>query len=320
MISIRARIAGSMVKAFKVFYRYNTPVKLQRAFYEISSALLLAPKGVDFEPLKAGNVKAAWLVPENPDSGRVILYLHGGGYVIGSIRAYRKMTGHLANAAGCKVLLIEYRLAPEHEFPAAIEDAVSSYRGLLSQGYKPENIVIAGDSSGGGLAAATLVSLRDSGDPMPAAAIMASPWIDLEMTGESIRTMAKKDPMLTLQEVKRWSAQYLGDTDPKNPLASPIYADLKGLPPLLIHAGTREILLDDAKRFAERARDDGVEVQLDIYDGMWHVYQSFCGLVPESTEAVKKLGSFCRDKMGSQEVRTDVESHLYVKEPDDVCR
>ena len=193
--------------------------------------------------------------------------------------------------------MIDYRLAPENKFPAAVEDAVASYRWLLSRGYKPGDIAIAGDSSGGGLTAAALVSLRDSGDPLPAAAMMLSPWTDLELIGESCKSVGWRDPMVSARGLRKWAAMYLDGKDYKDPLASPIYANLKGLPPLCIHVGTCEVLLDDARRLAERARRDNVSVDLYECEGMFHVYQFFSPLVPESKESIQRLGRFFRDKV-----------------------
>lgn len=297
MPSIQARMAINMVKINKLIYRPNSPVKFQRHMMAATQEMFLSPKEMRFENVKAGDVPAAWLMPQGADKTRVILYLHGGGYVIGAIRGYRKMAGWIAEAAGCKALLVEYRRAPENTFPAPLEDTVSTYRWLLAQGYRPENIVIAGDSAGGGLAVAALVSLRDSGDPLPAAALILSPWADLEMTGDSALTMARKDPMLTVRGLKKWADTYLGDADPKDPLVSPIYADLKSLPPMLIQVGSREILLDDARRLAERARECGVDAELDVLNGMCHISQMLCPLVPESKAAVERLGSYCTDRM-----------------------
>ncbi|MBN2028117.1 MAG: alpha/beta hydrolase [Actinobacteria bacterium] len=298
MPSIRSHIA-------RIFVRLNStlmlggrcPVSYQRfLFSEVVPRLAVKTAGVRNEPADIPGMQAEWLIPESAVDDRAILYLHGGGYVIGSISSHRSLASQLASAAQSRVLIIDYRLAPENGFPSAVDDAVASYRWLLSQGYKPWQTGIAGDSAGGGLAAATLVSLRDSGEPLPAAAMMLSPWADLELKGASCRTVGWRDPLVSGYALRKWAAMYLGGADPRDPLASPIYADLKGLPPLCIHAGTREILLDDARRLADRAREDGVRVDLDVCEGMFHVYQFFSPLVPESREAIKKLAGFFRDK------------------------
>jgi acetyl esterase/lipase len=239
------------------------------------------------------------LIPEGAENDRVLLYLHGGWFVVGSIESHRKMVARIAAAAGCRALIIDYRLAPEHQFPAALEDSLSAYRWLLAEGYRPDRTVIAGDSAGGGLTASTLVSLRDMGDPMPAAAVMLSPMTDLLLLGDSVKTKAKEDPFVNETWCRKCIGMYLGGTDPKEPLASPLYADLKGLPPILIQVGSREILLDDSVRFADHARQDGVSVELDVWDGMFHVWQINGPQMPESMDAIQKLGDYCRDKMAA---------------------
>jgi monoterpene epsilon-lactone hydrolase len=303
-------VGGRMAKAFVRFNSLlllggHTPVGYQRfLFSELVPRLSKKVPGVKSEPAEVPGITAEWLVPDVPDSDKALLYLHGGGYAIGSIRSHRSLASQIASASRCRALIIDYRLAPENKFPAAVEDAVKSYRWLLSQGYGPGNIVIAGDSAGGGLTAATLVSLRDAGDPLPAAAMMLSPWADLEVTGSSCRTVGWRDPMVSVYALKKWASLYLGASDPRDPLASPIYADLTGLPPFYIHVGTCEVLFADAVRLAEKAREDGVSVELDICDGMFHVYQFFSPMVQESREAVDKLGRFYQDKVDSEQNST----------------
>lgn len=281
-----------------VFINDYYPKKYLRFVY--SNVLpLLSPEvpGVLCEALDISGIPAAWLIPDDADEGNAILYFHGGAYVVGSIASHRATASQISVAARSRVLLVDYRLAPENRFPAAVEDAVTSYRWLLSQGYSPEKILLAGDSAGGGLAVAALVSLRNSGDPMPAAAMLLSPWTDLEVTGESVRTVAWRDPMINAGSLRKDAARYLGETDARDPLASPIYANLKGLPPLYIQVGTVEVLLDDARRLAERARADEVSVELDVWDGMFHVWQAFSPLIPESEKAIQALGEFARGRM-----------------------
>lgn len=277
-------------------------MKYQRFFFSnVVPLFSMKAAGVRSEPAAIPGIAAEWLVPNGAESDRALLYLHGGGYCIGSIKTYRSLVSHLASAAGCRALIIEYRLAPENRFPCAVEDAVASYRWLLSQGYDPGNIAVAGDSAGGGLAPAMMLSLRDAGEPLPAAAILLSPWADLQCTGESIDALGRSDPMLNKGILLKMASRYLGNRDPRDHLASPVYADLKGLPPMLIQVGTREILLDDARRLAERARESGVEVHLEVCEGMFHVWQFFAPLVPESREAIERLGGFFREKVGKKE-------------------
>jgi epsilon-lactone hydrolase len=223
---------------------------------------------------------------------RNILYFHGGGYALGSSRAHAEMASWVARAAQARVFVLDYRRAPEYRFPAALEDALLAYRWLISSGGDPRAISVAGDSAGGGLTLGLLTSLRDRGEPLPSCAVCISPWVDLEMTGESIVSKAMADPLLTREGLQQFADWYLGGQDARNPLASPLYADLKGLPPLLIQAGTSEILLDDALRLAERAREAGVKVTLSKYEDMPHVWHVFASFLPEGRQAAKEIGEF----------------------------
>jgi monoterpene epsilon-lactone hydrolase len=252
------------------------------------------PAGTRVERTTAGGRPAEWLSPPDAAPDRVILYLHGGAYCIGSCASHRELAARLAGAAGARALVVEYRLAPEHRFPAAVEDAVATYRWLLDRDVAPGRIVLAGDSAGGGLAVATLVALRAAGAPLPAGAAMISPWADLAGTSPSLRTRAEADPWLTPERLAQRASLYLGDADPRAPLASPVYADLRGLPPLLILAGGDEIVLDDAARLAERARAAGVPVALEVYAGMWHVWPLWAADLPEGERAVGQIGAFVR--------------------------
>jgi acetyl esterase/lipase len=202
------------------------------------------------------------------------------------------MTGRLSKAAGSRVLSLNYRMAPEHPFPAAVDDAVAAYKWLLDQGIKPTNIAIAGDSAVGGLALATLVAIRDAGHPVPAAGVGISPWVDMEGTGETMTTRAAVDPVVQKEGLLGMAKLYLGDADPKNPLAAPLHANLAGLPPLLIQVGDHETLLDDSNRIAERARKAGVDVTLKVWDEMPHVWHLFAPILPEGQQAIDEIGAF----------------------------
>lgn len=271
----------------------------RRARLDGAPRLLPPVEGVTTERLTAAGMPAAWFFPAGAPDRPAVLYLHGGAYQIGSIASHGRLAAGLAMAAGARVLLPEYRLAPEHPHPAAVEDAVAAWRWLLDQGGDRGRLAIAGDSAGGGLAVATMVAARDAGLPLPSAAAVLSPWVDLEGLGESLRTRAELDPVLDASGVAREGAVYLGGLDPHTPLAAPIYANLHGLPPLLIHVGDHEILRDDAVRLAERARADGVEITLEIWPEMIHVWHYFAGLVPESTRALDEVGRFLADRFGS---------------------
>jgi epsilon-lactone hydrolase len=250
------------------------------------------PDDVTTEPVDAGGVPALWVRTPAASQERTVFYLHGGGYVIGSAHAYREMTSHIGRAAAASVLVVDYRLAPEHPFPAAVDDAVAAYRWLLATGASPASIVIAGDSAGGGLTMATLLALRDAGTPLPAAGVCMSPWVDLECTGESMTTKADVDPVVQREGAMGMAEMYLAGQDVRSPLASPLHGDLTGLPPLLIQVGTRETLLDDSTRLAERARVAGVDVTIDTVEGAPHVWQVFSSFLPEGRDAIDRIADF----------------------------
>jgi acetyl esterase/lipase len=272
-------------------------VEEMRAGLEAMTSGYSLPEDVSAEPVDAGGVSAEWITTPESDEEHAILYLHGGGYVVGSIRTHRDLAGRLSRAAKARVLLIDYRLAPEHPHPAAVEDATAAYRWLLTQGAEPSRLAIGGDSAGGGLTVATLVALRDARQPLPAAGVCLSPWVDLEGIGESMRTKADVDPMVQGDRLRRYAEYFLAGQDPRTPLAAPLYADLSGLPPLLIQVGTAETLLDDSTRLAERARKAGVEVELEAWDDMIHVWQAFAAVLPEGQQAVDRIGEFIRERL-----------------------
>jgi acetyl esterase/lipase len=255
------------------------------------------PGDVVAEPVRAGGFPAEWIAAPPFDPGRAVLYLHGGAYVFGSLRSHRELASRVARAAGARALAIEYRLAPEHPFPAAVDDAVEAYRWMLAQGIKPEKIAIAGDSAGGGLTVATLVALRDAGEPLPAAGVCLSPWVDLEGLGASMTLQAARDPIIQKANLLEMAAHYLGGADAKSPLASPLHADLAGLPPLFIQVSTAETLYDDAIRLAERAKGAGVDVTLDPWEDLLHVWHIF-PMVPEAREAIDRVGRFLKQATG----------------------
>ncbi len=269
-------------------------VQETRANFEQMAALFPVAADVKCEPVNAGGVKAEWVTAPGADAGRAVLYLHGGGYVIGSINTHRGLAARISSAAKARVLLIDYRLAPEHPFPAAVEDSVAAYRYMLAQGLKASRIVVSGDSAGGGLTVATLVAIRDAKLPTPAGGACLSPWTDLEGLGDSMKTKSAVDPMVQKEGLLEMAAHYLAKQDPRSPLAAPLYADLAGLPPLLIQVGTAETLLDDSTRLAERARKAGVKVTLEPWENMIHVFQVFAPMLEEGQQAIDKIGEFVR--------------------------
>jgi acetyl esterase/lipase len=274
----------------------NPPGSLEefRSGFEAFSAQFLVSKDAASTAVNAGGVPAEWISAPGAVDDRVILYLHGGGYVLGSVNTHREMIIRLSRAASARVLALNYRLAPEHPFPAAVEDATAAYRWLVSQGVKPNRVVVAGDSAGGGLTVAALVAIRDAKMPVPAAGVCLSPWVDLEGIGESMTTKAKVDPMVQKEGLLGMAQLYLNGKDPRTPLAAPLYADLRGLPPLLIHVGEAETLLDDSTRIAEKAKAAGVKVDLEVWPEMVHVWQLFAPILPEGQQAVEEIGQFIR--------------------------
>jgi acetyl esterase/lipase len=216
---------------------------------------------------------------------------------VGSINSHRPLAGNIAVASGSRVLLIDYRLAPEHPLPAGIDDAVTVYKWLVDNGYQPRHIAVAGDSAGGGLALAMLVSLKERGLPQPGACVCLSPWTDLAFTGETWKTKLKADLILHAWKEVEFARMYLGGIDARSPLGSPLYADLKGLPPMLVQVGTDEVLLSDSTRLVERAKEAGVDAELDIWDRMQHVWQFAAGFIPESTRAVRQMGEFIEKRI-----------------------
>ncbi len=248
------------------------------------------PKGIRVEPGGVGGIAGEWVQADGGESARILLYLHGGGYFVCSPETHRPITTAFAKR-GFRVFAPDYRLAPEHPFPAAVDDAVAAYRGLVASGIPAETITVAGDSAGGGLALALLLSLRDAGDVLPAAAMLFSPWTDLAATGASLVSNDARDAMFHGDGIRRSTEVYLNGADPRTPLASPLYADLHGLPPLMIHVGSYEVLLDDSTRLGERARKAGTTVQIRIWPVVPHVWQLFAW-VPEATDSMDEAGRF----------------------------
>ncbi len=270
----------------------NATVEEMRAGFDQFANFFPLEPDIKCEPVQVGSIKAEWITAPNADPARAVLYLHGGGYVIGSIGTHRAFAGRISRASKARVLVIEYRLAPEHPHPAAVEDAVAAYRFVIAQGLKPSRIAVAGDSAGGGLTVATLVAIRDAKLSLPAAGACLSPWVDLEGSGDSMKTRAAVDPMVQKDGLLKMAQAYLAGRPPRTPLASPLYAELSDLPPLLIQVGTAETLLDDATRLAERAKKAGVKVTYEPWENMIHVFQIFGPMLDEAQQAVGKIGAF----------------------------
>jgi len=272
----------------------SLPVAKARGYFEkVASTFLIRAIGVEVEQSQIAGVDVDWLRPKKARADKVILYLHGGAYVIGSPRTHRQLVSHLARAAGVTAVIPEYRLAPEYQFPAGLDDAVAVYRGLLESGFKAEDIIISGDSAGGGLSAATLLALRHAGVPMPAAAVLLSPFLDVTGSGESATTRADRDPWFNIADLQVVARYYCPDeSEWRNPLVSPVFANVAGLPSMLIQVGDEEILLSDSTRFAEKLKAAGIDVELEVWPHMWHVFQMFLGKMPEAGVAVGKIGTY----------------------------
>ena len=269
----------------------------RRASMEAATAGLSPPATTTVVPVDAGGVPAEWVTAQGARRDAALLYLHGGAYTAGSLATHRLHVANLSAATGVAVLNVDYRLAPEHPHPAAVDDAVAAYRWLLGEGLAAERVVLAGDSAGGGLAAAALVALRDAGDRLPGGAALISPWTDLTLTAASLESRAEVDPMVSREGLAPSAEAYLAGADPTTPTASPLHADLAGLPPLVVHVGDHEVLLDDAVHLAERARAAGVDVELWVAPEMIHVWHAFAGIVPEGAEAVERLATWIRTRV-----------------------
>jgi acetyl esterase/lipase len=266
----------------------------QREAGEHAEDMTSEPECVTYED--APEVGGLWATPQDWDGESAIVYLYGGGYVISSPHSRRKLAGHLANASSARALVPRYHLAPERPFPSAVEDAAADYRWLLGEGGRPERTVVVGDSSAGGLAVATMLKLREDGQPLPAGGVPISPWVDLACTGETLETNAAVDLTATKASLQRMAGQYLQGADPHTPLASPLYADLSGLPVLLIVVGGDEALLDDSVRLARAAGMAGVDTTLYIGAGMQHIFPIYCGVMPEADAAVVMIGTWIRSR------------------------
>ena len=274
-------------------------VEDMRAGAEQGMAMMgVMPDGVTVSDTTAGGRPALWIVPDGVPSDRVLLYLHGGAYVLLSPQSHVKLTAGIAKAAGVRALSLDYRLAPEHPHPAAVTDAVAAYRWLLDQGFAPEAIAISGDSAGGGLTLAPLLALREQGLPQPAAAVPLSPWTDLEGTGESMTSNAERDLMIQAAPLRHSAGLFVGDGDVRDPLAAPVHADFTAVAPLYSQVGGDETLLDDSTRVAVKAAHAGCDVRLDVFPEMQHVFQAALGMLPEADDAVARIGAYLRPRLG----------------------
>jgi epsilon-lactone hydrolase len=280
----------------------GTPIEVQRREHDRAVAKVPAAEGVELKRIKSDGGPLEWLIPPGPPRSEVLLWFHGGGFGMGSSATARGMVSYLAAMTGARGAVLEYRLAPEHPYPAALEDAQAAYDWLLAkQGVEPTKLVMGGDSSGGGLVVATLATLRDAGYPMPAGALCFSPWVDLSLSASSLASNAATDPQVTRAGLEEMASRYLGEVDARSPRVSPLFGDLAGLPPLLIQVGGAEALLDDSLRLARAARAAGCEVVVEQWPDMIHVWQAFAPGLADGTAALQHAAGWLTERWAESE-------------------
>lgn len=287
-----------MIRAFLAAVPPNRDIAAMRAGYDAIGSQFPTAADVAVEPVSADGVPAEWSRTPGCATDAALLYLHGGGYVIGSIASHRHLASELGRAAGIPALALDYRMAPEHVFPAAVDDALAGYRWLLAQGIAPGRIAIAGDSAGGGLSVALLLAIKAAAMPQPACVVAISPWVDMTASGASMTSKAAVDPMVQREGLIDWGGLYLGGADPQTPLASPVHGDLAGLAPLFIQVGSEETLLDDSIQLAQAAGHAEVPVRLDIAPGMIHVWHFFHPMLAPGRAAIIDAGGFIAGHLG----------------------
>lgn len=270
----------------------TTPIPRQRQQWNEAALSEPLPENTSIESITVFGIHCERITCGDVTTDKLFIHLHGGGFIVGSCITHRKLAAHLSLTLGMPVLLVDYRLAPEHPFPSGLDDVIAVYRGLLQQGHDASQVFLGGDSAGGGLVVSSMLMLRDATLPLPAAAILISPWLDLALTGDSISSHKDRDPFITDFDLRDTANHYVSNDQLKYPLVSPIYADVSGLSPVLIQVGHDELLLSDATRFADRAQSDGVDVTLEVWDGMWHVWHSHVPDLPEAQQALAKIRSF----------------------------
>lgn len=294
---------GTLVGAFR---GNEMNIRQVRRMTDLGALMFFMPRGVERESIHIDHIPAEWIIPKEADHNKVMLYLHGGGYAVGSKQTHRSLVGQIAKQAGYCGLLIEYRLAPEHPHPAALEDAITAYQWLLDTGHDPKDIVLAGDSAGGGLSLATMISIREMGLPQPACSVLISPWVDLTISQDSVYKFVDRSPMLFLREMKSWARNYAGIFPLDHPLVSPLYADLHGLPPMLVQLSDSEVLVDEGTKVAKKAELAGVDVQFQKFKGLIHVWQIYWRYLPQAREAISKIVAYI-DEYSPSKMRASAE-------------
>jgi epsilon-lactone hydrolase len=269
-----------------------------RAIFETWGDITGEPGGVDYIEETCNGVSCMWARPKGANETKVLLCTHGGGYVTGSMYTHRKMFGHMAKETGCQALIIDYNRAPENSHPGPVNECTDVYAWLLDNGYKPENIATTGDSAGGALSITVVLNARERGLPLPAAIMPMSPWVDMEVNGETLESRLEQDALVSRPVVEGMAQNFLGGASPKDPLANPLYADLSGLPPMYIQVGDHECLLDNSTRFEEKVKAAGGDVSLDIFPEMQHVFQFMAGMAPEADDAVQRMAKWVKPHLG----------------------
>lgn len=293
MQSVQSLTVKTFINVFrKSLFVHKTEANTVRVGFERMSNISKFPRFVTKDLVQYAGLDAAWFRPDGHSKSRTILYLHGGGYVMGSHNTHRALIARIARASGCQALAVNYRKAPEAPYPAAVEDAERVYRQMVADGY--ENIFLMGDSAGGGLCLALLQIIKKEKLPKAAGAVLLSPWTDLTMSGDSVQSKKDIDPMIAPHLLDIFSKRYYGDADPTHPHISPLFADMRGFPPTLIQVGGNETLFDDSTRLAQKMHKAGVKVRLDIFEDMMHVWQFFGGIMPEANRAIEEIGQFVR--------------------------
>lgn len=298
--SLRARVIRYLSAQYMKGVTPYKDVRKLRAGFETRMSLLPIARGVKIQSTEIAGVDCEWHVPDGCDDAPILYYLHGGAFVMGSPATHRRLVSHIVRNAKMRALLPDYRLAPEHRFPAALEDSLAVYRQLDRQFGAELAIAIGGDSAGGNLAVSTLLSLRDAGDRLPSACVLLSPWLDMSGEGESLKSRAGIDPWFRPEHIWPAANKVFSESDRRNPLVSPVFADASGLPPLLVHVGDHEILLSDSIRLVDNAKRSGGEAELRVWPSMWHVFQFFVGTMPESDQSIAEVTTFLRSRTRSE--------------------
>ncbi len=296
MISPEAR--AELDRLFATSSAAAVPLAQRRRTWEAEARMQVLPRDARFSSTNVEGVPAEWMEMPHVWRDRVFLFLHGGAYSSGSPRTHRRLAADLSRATHMRLLVPDYRLAPEAPFPAGVKDALLAYGWLLKKGISEQNIVVGGDCAGGGLALSMLLALRDAGANMPCAAVLLSPWTDLSCSSPSYGRLRKFDPLVSREQLREAAQVYAGRRDCADPILSPLFADLSGLPPMLIHAGADEVMVDDSRLFAERAAAAGVPVTLKVFDGMWHVFHASGRGLPEARQAIDEIGIYVKGLFG----------------------